>query len=110
MWCSTAFPEKGEPFRESSPQHSVSTKGLGPCASQPEGPFFSKTALVKSNTRSEKGASSDEAPYLAACPRRLPWDRIPCRAAVFRSSHELSTFRSDPRNSPRCIFIQRPNT
>ena len=41
----TAFPEKGEPFRERSPQHSVSTKGLGPCASQPEGPFYSKTAL-----------------------------------------------------------------
>src|SRR5919112_1508741 len=45
MNVSTAFPEKGEPFRERSPQHSVSTKGLGPCASQPEGPFYSKTAL-----------------------------------------------------------------
>src|SRR5215204_1854910 len=31
----TAFLEKGEPLRERSPQHSVSTKGLGPCASQP---------------------------------------------------------------------------
>jgi hypothetical protein len=45
-WCrSTAFPEKREPFRERGPQHSVSTIGLGPCASQPEGPFYSKTAL-----------------------------------------------------------------
>jgi hypothetical protein len=41
----TAFLEKGEPLRERSPQHSVSTKGLGPCASQPGGPFSSKTAL-----------------------------------------------------------------
>src|SRR5215216_706043 len=41
----TAFLEKGEPFRERGPQHSVSTKGLEPCASQPEGPFSSKTAL-----------------------------------------------------------------
>ena len=42
---STAFLEKGEPLRERSPQHSVSTKGLGPCASQPGEPFSSKTAL-----------------------------------------------------------------
>ena len=41
----TAFLEKGEPFRERSPHHSVSTKGLGPCASQPGGPFSLKTAL-----------------------------------------------------------------
>src|SRR5215217_1184389 len=32
---STAFLERGEPFRARSPQHSVSTKGLAPCASQP---------------------------------------------------------------------------
>ena len=44
----TAFLEKGEPLRERSPQHSVSTKGLGPCASQPGGPFSSRTA-VESN-------------------------------------------------------------
>src|SRR5215207_4515275 len=42
---STAFLEKGEPLRERSPQHSVSTKGLGPCASQPGGPFSSRTAV-----------------------------------------------------------------
>jgi len=42
---STALLEKGEHFRERSPQHSVSTKGLAPCASQPEGPFSLKTAL-----------------------------------------------------------------
>jgi hypothetical protein len=42
----TAFFEKGEPLRERSPQHSVSTKGLGPCSSQPGGPFSAKTALV----------------------------------------------------------------
>jgi hypothetical protein len=42
---STAFLEKGEPFRERSPQHSVSTKGLAPCASQPGGPLSLKTAL-----------------------------------------------------------------
>src|SRR5215204_2697684 len=42
----TAFLEKGEPLRERSPQHSVSTKGLGPCASQPGGPFSSRTAVV----------------------------------------------------------------
>src|SRR5215208_5399724 len=42
----TAFLEKDEPLRERSPQHSVSTKGLGPCASQPGGPFSAKTALV----------------------------------------------------------------
>src|SRR5215204_4562159 len=41
----TAFLEKGEPLRERSPQHSVSTKGLGPCASQPGGPFSSRTAV-----------------------------------------------------------------
>ena len=41
----TAFLEKGEPFLERSPQHSVSTKGLGLCASQPREPFSSKTAL-----------------------------------------------------------------
>ena len=41
----TAFLEKDEPLRERSPQHSVSTKGLGPCASQPGGPFSAKTAL-----------------------------------------------------------------
>ena len=48
----TAFLEKGEPLRERIPQHSVSTKGLGPCASQPRGPFSSKTALVGSYRRS----------------------------------------------------------
>src|SRR5215204_5363574 len=42
----TAFLEKGEPLRERSPQHSVSTKGLGPCASQPGGPFSSRTAVL----------------------------------------------------------------
>ena len=42
----TAFLEKGEPFRESSPQHSVSTKGFVPCASQPVGPSSLRTALV----------------------------------------------------------------
>jgi hypothetical protein len=31
----TAFLEKGEPFRERSRQHSASTKGLGFCACQP---------------------------------------------------------------------------
>jgi hypothetical protein len=31
----TAFLEKGEPFQVRSPKHSVTTKGLGPCASQP---------------------------------------------------------------------------
>jgi hypothetical protein len=41
----TAFLEKGEPFRESSPQHSVSTKGFVPCASQPVGPSSLRTAL-----------------------------------------------------------------
>src|SRR5215218_4289364 len=43
----TAVLEKGEPFRESSPQHSVSTTGLAPCASQPVGPSSLKTALKK---------------------------------------------------------------
>src|SRR5919112_6287579 len=43
---STAFLEKGEPLRERSPQHSVSTTGLAPCASQPVGPTSLKTALV----------------------------------------------------------------
>src|SRR5215204_2129302 len=43
--ATTAFLEKGEPLRERSPQHSVSTKGLGPCASQPGGPFSSRTAV-----------------------------------------------------------------
>src|SRR5215204_6681526 len=42
---STALLEMGEPFRERSPQHSVSTKSLAPCASQPGGPFSLKTAL-----------------------------------------------------------------
>src|SRR5829696_5853144 len=46
----TAFLEKGEPLRGRSPQHSVSTKGLGPCASQPGGPFSSKTALERTVT------------------------------------------------------------
>jgi hypothetical protein len=41
----TAFLEKGEPFRQRSPQHSVSTKGSAPCASQPVGPSSLKTAL-----------------------------------------------------------------
>src|SRR5215213_7593159 len=41
----TAFLEKGEPFCEVSPQHSVSTTGLAPCASQPMGPSSLKTAL-----------------------------------------------------------------
>src|SRR5215204_7670511 len=41
----TAFLEKGEPFRERSPQHSVSTTGLAPFASQPMGPSSLKTAL-----------------------------------------------------------------
>src|SRR5918994_745274 len=45
---STAFLEKGEPCRERSPQHSVCTKGLGPCASQPGGPFSLKTAIYSS--------------------------------------------------------------
>ena len=49
----TAFLEKGEPFRERSPQRSVSTKGLGPCASQSGGPFSSKTALMLEVRRSE---------------------------------------------------------
>ena len=43
--CPTAFLEKGEPFRERGPRHSVSTTGLAPCASQPVGPFSMKTAL-----------------------------------------------------------------
>jgi hypothetical protein len=43
----TAILEKGEPFRESSPQHSVSTKGFVPCASQPVGPSSLRTALVE---------------------------------------------------------------
>src|SRR5215213_7551585 len=41
----TAFLEKGEPFCEMSPQHSVSTTGLAPCASQPVGPSSMQTAL-----------------------------------------------------------------
>src|SRR5215216_7266786 len=41
----TAFLEMGEPFRKRSPQHSVSTKGLAPCASPPVGPFSLETAL-----------------------------------------------------------------
>ena len=41
----TAFLEKGEPFRESSPQQSISTKGFVPCASQPVGPSSLRTAL-----------------------------------------------------------------
>src|SRR5215212_3264458 len=45
----TAFLEKGEPFRERSPQHSVSTKGFVPCASQPMGPSFLRTALESAN-------------------------------------------------------------
>src|SRR5215216_1310953 len=53
----TAFLEKGEPFRERSPQHSVSTKGLGPCASQPEGPFSLKTALI-TGFRPKRASSS----------------------------------------------------
>jgi hypothetical protein len=44
--ATTAFLEKGEPFQERSPQHSVSTKGLELCASQPRGPFSLKTALI----------------------------------------------------------------
>src|SRR5215204_4489227 len=43
----TAFLEKGEPFRERSPQHSVITTGLAPFASQPMGPSSLKTALVE---------------------------------------------------------------
>src|SRR5215204_6218597 len=42
----TAILEKGDPFRESSPQHSVNTKGFVPCASQPVGPSSLRTALV----------------------------------------------------------------
>src|SRR5215203_7326380 len=42
----TAFLEKGEPFRDRRPQHSISTTGLAPCASQPVGPSSLKTALV----------------------------------------------------------------
>src|SRR5215204_516955 len=44
-FLTTAFLEKGEPFRERSPQHSVSTTGLAPFASQPMGPSSLKTAL-----------------------------------------------------------------
>src|SRR5215204_468595 len=60
---STAFLEKGEPLRERSPQHSVSTKGLGPCASQPGGPFSSRTAV--------------DAPWRGPLPRRPPFAHGP---------------------------------
>ena len=46
----TAFLEKGEPFLERSPQHSVSTTGLAPFACQPMGPSSLKTALVENET------------------------------------------------------------
>src|SRR5215203_5262058 len=42
----TAFLEKGEPFRERSPQHSISTTGLAPSASQPVGSSSLKFALL----------------------------------------------------------------
>jgi hypothetical protein len=50
----TAFLEKGEPFRESSPQHSVSTKGFVPCASQPVGPSSLRTALEAFSAKVKK--------------------------------------------------------
>src|SRR5829696_3641055 len=57
--ATTAFLEKGEPLRERSPQHSVSTKGLGPCASQPGGPFSSRTAVGKSGNRYDTRTGHD---------------------------------------------------
>src|SRR5215217_3628910 len=50
----TAFLEKGEPFCEMSPQHSASTTGLSPCASQPVGPSSMKTALEKATRRATR--------------------------------------------------------
>src|SRR5215207_11299017 len=61
----TAFLEKGEPLRERSPQHSVSTKGLGPCASQPGGPFSSRTAVVNCERPATRLPSSRGAALLS---------------------------------------------
>jgi hypothetical protein len=93
MWCSTAFPEKGEPFRERSPQHSVSTKGLGPCASQPEGPFYSKTALEALKAWCEVRTGKTPGPSDVA----EEWMR-PCRA---RWGCDLSMGRTLEQPGPK---------
>ena len=75
----TAFLEKGEPLRERSPQHSLSTKGLGPCASQPGGPFSSRTALGERGWRATYGNERTfRARYLRwGDPPKLLWYFVP---------------------------------
>src|SRR5215203_767626 len=79
----TAFLEKGEPLRERGPQHSVSTKGLGPCASQPGGPFSSRTAVGRGVGRFWLA----HAPVVCLATRRdCSSSRYPCGSTRIRKS------------------------
>ena len=61
---STAFLEKGDPLRRTTPQHSVSTKGLASCASQPVGPTSLETALVLALTFLKEFFSLEKTPSM----------------------------------------------
>src|SRR5215207_5788769 len=75
--ATTDFLEKGEPLRERSPQHSVSTKGLGPCASQPGGPFSSRTAVRAPPPARRAARRALDAPWRGPLPRRPPFAHGP---------------------------------
>src|SRR5215203_5634397 len=70
----TAFLEKGEPFRERRPQHSISTTGLAPCASQPVGPSSLKTALERHcQMWEEAGGVRVSVATMSRAVRKLGW-------------------------------------
>jgi catechol 2,3-dioxygenase-like lactoylglutathione lyase family enzyme len=69
----TAFLEKGEPCRERSPQHSVCTKGLGPCASQPGDHFLENCSNVLEDLRRRlPGCTPAATLWRSASGRRSP--------------------------------------